>query len=111
MTSLSSPPLMLDASTLSNFAWVGRLDILELYSGGQAIMLPEIDQELRRRPVLVSRVFPCVGRWLVRDSLNLLSPEGQEYAPLSKHVGKGEAAVMAYARYNKEPLPVTICGM
>lgn len=98
MTSTPKLPIVLDTSTLSNFAWIKRLDILEFYCRGQAVLLPDVERELAYVPQLLRRVSVCIGKWLQHDALDLLGWEGQEYARLTRHVGQGEAAVMAYAR-------------
>jgi len=100
---LTEPPLALDTDFCSNLAWVDRLDILERLYGGNMIVLEEVEIELQRVPHLGRRLQMCIMKESVKRAyLRVGSPEALEYARMidSGRYGRGEAACMAYLKYN-----------
>lgn len=95
----TEPPIVLDADFLSSFAWVKRLDILEVLYSGRMVVLEEVLEELRRVPHLASRVESSIKRGHIRTETMLAnSPEALRLATLldSGRYGSGEASCMAY---------------
>jgi len=96
-------PLVLDCDVLSSFAWANRLDILEQLYAKNMIVLEEVIDELSK----IARIAKKVDSIIKRGSIRLVStpanaPEALELARLLKsgRYGKGEAACLAYLKYN-----------
>lgn len=97
-------PLILDADFLSSFAWVNRLDILEKMYSGKMVLLEEVMGELSRVGHLAARVQTSIDSGSVQLlAMQADSPEAAELARLLEpgRYGRGEAACMAYLKYNK----------
>lgn len=102
MTFLANPPLVIDTCIFSNFAWIDSVNLLEDYCKPEkAILLGEVEEELKRHNFVYSRVRPYIETRFKRVNLDLRAPEFIEYIRISKHLGMGEAAVLAYARFKK----------
>ncbi len=106
-TTLSiDPPLVLDADLLSCFLHTNRLALLAtLYP--QAIILDVVRSEINKVPSLRSALAQVTqSGWFSLISLDVPSDEATEYASLTRKrrlpspLGHGEAAVMAWVRYN-----------
>ena len=100
---LTEPPLVLDTDLLSDFAWVNRLDILEKLYAKKMIVLDEVMNELNRVEHLAKKVQHCITNGSIKLIQILASdPEAVELGRLLEdgRLGRGEAACMAYLRYN-----------
>ncbi|MCK4421334.1 hypothetical protein KAW48_06000 [candidate division WOR-3 bacterium] len=100
----SKKPIVLDTDMISSFAWVKRVDIIiKLYSP-EIILLDVVETELSRVPHLLTQVREYIkSRDIDYIKMDIYSKEGKEYARLTSEiwsVGDGEAAGMAYCRYN-----------
>lgn len=96
-------PLVLDSDILSSFAWVDRLDILEKLYAKNMIVLEEVINELSKIEHIAKRVESCMTRGSIRLVSTLANdPEALELARLleSGRYGRGEAACLAYLKYN-----------
>jgi len=96
-------PLVLDSDVLSSFAWVNRLDILEKLYAKNIIVLEEVINELSKIEHIAKRVESCIKRGSIRlVSIPANAPEALELARLLKsgRYGRGEAACLAYLKYN-----------
>lgn len=101
--SLIEPPLVIDADVLSSFAWVDRLDILEKLYAKKMIVLEEVTNELSKIEHVAKRVESCIkGGSMKFVSISADAPEALELAHLleSGRYGRGEAACLAYLKYN-----------
>lgn len=97
------PPLVLDTDILSSFAMVHRLDILEKLYAKQMIVLEEVMNELNKRQYIAERVQLCITNGSIRlVSIPANAPEALELARLLEggRYGRGEAACLAYLKYN-----------
>jgi len=100
---LTEPPLVLDADLLSHFSCIDRLDILEKLYAKKMVILDEVMEEINRREELGNRVQSCIDNSsMTRISMVATSSEAVELARLrgEGRLGKGEAACMAYLKYN-----------
>lgn len=100
----TNPPILFDTDTMSSFAWVNRLDILESLYSERMFVLPEIIYEISNVTHLKDRLELCIDKKTISIvNLDPLGDDGQEFARLRglKKFGYGEAAAMAYAK-NKE---------
>jgi predicted nucleic acid-binding protein len=100
---LIEPPLVLDCDVLSSFAWVNRLDILEKLYAKNMIVLEEVINELSKIKHIAQRVESCITGGSIRlVSIPANAPEALELARLleSGRYGRGEAACLAYLKYN-----------
>jgi predicted nucleic acid-binding protein len=100
---LTEPPLVLDADLLSSFAWVDRLDILVKLYAKKMIVLDEVLDEISKVKYLADKVQQYIdNRSIKLMCLNATDPEAVELAHLRDEgsLGKGEAACMAYLKYN-----------
>jgi predicted nucleic acid-binding protein len=97
-------PILFDTDTISSFAWVNRLDILETLYSEKMFVLPEIIYEISNVKHLKEKLESCIEKKAISIVyLDPLGEDGQEFARLRglKKFGYGEAAAMAYAK-NKE---------
>lgn len=100
---LTEPPLVLDTDLLSSFAWVDRLDILEKLYAKQMVVLDEVMNELSRIEHLAKRVQSLIDNGSIKlVSIQATDPEALELARILEdgRLGRGEAACMAYLKYN-----------
>lgn len=96
-------PLVLDCDVLSSFAWVNRLDILERLYAKNMIVLEEVIDELSEIAHIAKRVDSLIKGGAIRlVSIPANAPEALELARLldSDRYGRGEAACLAYLKYN-----------
>ena len=88
---------------ISSFAWVKRVDIIiKLYSP-EIILLDVVEEELSKTPHLMEQIDDYIeSKEIQFIKMDLYSIEGLEYVHLQRNwnIGKGEAAGMAYCRYN-----------
>lgn len=106
-TTLSiDPPLVLDADLLSCFLHTNHLALLGK-SHPQAVILDVVRSEIDKVPSLRAALGQVTeSGWFSLRSIDVPSAEAFEYASLTrkKHLpsplGHGEAAVMAWVRYN-----------
>lgn len=97
--------LVLDTDVISSFAWIKRLDIIiKLYSPN-LVLLDVVEGELSNTPHLMVQVDKYIDEGKIKFiELELYSSmEGLKYACLRRNIetiGIGEAACMAYCRYN-----------
>lgn len=99
---LIKPPLLLDTDSVSAFAWVKRMDVLEsLYSGNMQIP-QEVLTELARVPHLKAAVDSRTDKHIEVVSLSPIGQDGIEFAKLysTGKFGLGESSVMAFVRFN-----------
>lgn len=100
---LTNPPLVLDTDLVSSFAWIDRMDILETLFPQQMVILDEVLSELQRVEHLYAKVKNCINNGSI-SSVSMLadSPAALELGEIlsSGRYGSGEAACMAYLKYN-----------
>lgn len=100
-------PLVIDTETLSSFAWIKRMDILEtLYSGKMSTTEIILVHEI----CVIQHIFRQVQNSIHNNHINIIGIEpydkiGIEYSKLiSGKYGRGEASCMAYLKYNEGTL-------
>lgn len=96
-------PLILDCDVLSSFACTNRLDILERLYPKNMIVLEEVIDELGKIDYMAKKVDSCIKRGSIRlVSILANAPEALELSRLlrSDRYGRGEAACLAYLKYN-----------
>lgn len=95
----TEPPVILDADFTSSFAWVNRLDILEVLYSKRMIILEEVAEELGRVPHLAARVELSIKNGHIKcETMFADSPEALQLANFldTGKYGAGEASCMAY---------------
>jgi hypothetical protein len=100
---LTEPPLLLDADYISSFAWVYRFDILSKLYADRMLILDEVLSEISRVPHIEKGIQELISRnTLKRAAIMGDEPAAIELGTLleSGRLGAGEAACMAYLKYN-----------
>lgn len=90
--------ILLDCTLLSNFARVGRIQLLEQATGGNALTTPEVMKEFKAGVDM--GYFPANHlEWLPVVSMS--TKEQKTYRMLHLQIGSGEASCLAIAQHRK----------
>lgn len=91
---------LVDNTVLSNFALVGRMDLLQLVLGTSAGTTAEVSREFETG-VSLNRLPPTDVGWLRRWTVS--SEESGLYERLRQHLNAGEASCLAIAAHRQGP--------